>query len=458
MSARARFARGLLALVPAAVTLPVYATNEAPIQALASEAAPPVAVAWETKQKQRPVQLASLTTGAPRVFKSAGIQSVTASHFADVAGRRVFGDEEDGYDTVANEEGGKLFITARWADGRETKHELNYTARDVYYDDWGPFVVFYWDVDKKQFVLDPPKLPLYPVVRALELYAGAGKLKHEAPGIGVNVGPDTRLLQGAESITFNNLGFGLSLGRIGNYAAKLNADFKWGDETTRNENSTGVRGATFQGGLSPAGGTGFATVAPSVASLETKYDAQQLTFTASRPFPRLELTDKSRAMIAKVASVARMSLRYDGDMQFPAIPTLFAEENTKVTEWTVGLGLGANGRHYFDNGVSASGGILLSAYYYRGKYEGRHHYVLPGQDFRQTTSDRTSGVTWGGSANAALHYRVNRNTEITIRGDYMYRDKSVFVQEKTSPTAAAPHAATSDTQSTRVALSVRIGF
>ena len=372
-------------------------------------------------------------------------------------------DEEDEYEVgVPENRPGKLIITTEWSEGPPTTQELDYTRDDLRWDDYGDFVWFSWDFDQNRYVVDTPRRLLGGHVAGLiELYGGAGRLSQDAPTLGVNVGPDTPLFRGAEKIDFYTLGGAVSIGKLGPFNAKLGLDMKWGDETNRFDTAVGNRGFTFQGGTA-GGTTGVFSGTPSRGSLETRYDSQKISLLLEHPFPGLTQTESSRIRKSDEVFVTRTRFRYDGDLVFPAFNTVSAEEDWKVTEYTVGLGVGVSGQHKF-NKLALSGGVSVNLQYYHGEYDGRHHYICtpcaPGaQNVMQSTDDSKDGFTWGTSLSAAMHYYPNRRAEIFVRGEYAYRDKSVVFAPRVSPNDPPPRLTTDSTDSFRVIGGLRYQF
>ena len=449
----------------------LWSDNKYTEQTLTHRPGRPVSLGWDDTNKQHyviPTGKASARTPAVSTTPPQGYPTrVTVRDENGVIlsdGRADYDDEYDTY--VPSGRPGKLFITTEWSEGPPTTQELSYTPGDLRWDDYGYYVYFSGDYRTNQLVIDPPG-PGWAYLAALkrpriELSVGAGRLKQDAPTLGVNVGPDTPLLRGAERIDYFNIGTKVALGRIGPFYGKIGLDLQWGDETNRSDTASGNRGFVFQGGAR-AGSTGSASATPSVASLETSYNAQKLSFLLEHPLPGVRQTGNSQIKKTDEIFITRTRFKHEGDMRFTAFPSVFAEEDWKVTEYTAGVGVGIAGRHVFNQKFAVSLGANLNALYYHGKYEGSHRYAcnvcaLVLQDFTQSTGDTKDGFTWGGGLTAGMSYFPRRGTEIGLLGEYQYRDKSVVFQPRITPADPTPHLRTDNTHRGALHLFLRSSF
>ena len=446
----------------------LWTTGETTTQTLLSEPGQPVDIAWDERKrefylKSAPKPAVEAAGPKPAITSGTGTpigagRRPTRVTVRDSAGHIVDDgppDERNEYDAWAPG-AGKLFVTTTFSEGPPSTQELQFSERQLHWDwDEDSYAWFDWDPNSQQYVIVDPTQPVGALIRSVKIAAGKGRYTDRAPSIGVIVGPDSPPLRGANKIDYNNLDFGLSLGKIGVFKTKVELGFLWGDETTRSNDAGGVRGFVFQGG--PNAGTGGASGAPSVSTLKTSYEAQSARFVMDTPFPGSRLTEDSRWHKQDVFSFTRSERRYTGTMQFPALPDVLAEEGWKVTEYTLGAGVGVIGKHTFQNRMSLSGGARLDALYYWGDYSGNHHYSLPGRNFTQSTDDSKNGFTWGSVGHVTLSYAPSRQSEFSVRGDVSYRDKSVMLQPLVSP-GGRPFLQARSTHSYGVSVSYRFNF
>lgn len=343
---------------------------------------------------------------------------------------------------------GELVVSTDWSDGTRTRDEISYQDRDVYADDWDDYVLVSRD-DSGRYALNPSSNAQRGqiLVEAVILEAGKGRFRDQPPTIGVVTGVDAPLLQGTDDMDTQALNLGVTLSRWGVFVPKLELGTVWGDDTTRRE-ATGINsGWAFQAELSPGNSTGIASAAGTESSLESKYRSLKVSLTLSQQFKD---EDDSDAMLDYNFSLLRTLRNYDGTIRLLAFPDVSSDDRLDISEYNLTAGIGVRGRHTFHNNWMLAGGLRLDAVYYRGEYEGDHHYLcdvcaVSDQDFTQTTSDSNNGLTWAAGAMGRIGYRVDKQSELYLGIDYRIQDKTPVLVTRTRPTDDAPHLITDDT-------------
>jgi hypothetical protein len=381
---------------------------------------------------------------APSITVPKSVEWITVRNRGFIVDEGPVNPEGEYWADLWNATGGTLIITTTKPDGSSTRQELKYKTEQVqtYWDSW---VDFRWDPNTKQYVIEGPQLRsdaewIIPVEFRLEY----GQFNDKPVTAGVNVASSAPLLTSPRRLDYTGVELGFPFGTLGQFKPKLELDFKWGNSSTQGSFGGGPNGWVYQGGPvvvagSPMGGyTGVQGSVPSVSSITTDYDSQVIRFVVSRPSPFFDQSRISQKFEEYLVYYDRVSRRYNGAVDFPAIVATGSYDNQKVTQYDIGVGAGLVGRHDFGNGFSFLGDARLNGIYYWGDYDGMHHYMCSvcapaTRDFTQSTHDSASGFTWSGFAQGTIAYRLSTRAELSVRFDYDYQNKILALRNHVTP-------------------------
>jgi hypothetical protein len=335
-----------------------------------------------------------------------------------------------------------LICTIKWTDGKTTRQEISLTDNQVFYDEWGDYVVFKWDDLARQYSLQTHKeTQLMRDLRAAVIDLEAGTFGDKPPTAGVVTGADEPLLEGSDEISYQGFNLGLTFGKWKRFVPSIELGAAWGDGDTSRELAGVNSGWANQGGDSPGGSPGVASVGGTRASLETDYEKQHFSLTLSDKF---KLKKDSQASFDYSFLLQRSVRDYRGEVALLAFPDITSTDKQEITEYDLGLGIGLRGRHTFNNKWALSGLIGLDAVYYRGDYDGTHQYdcnlcAPSDQAFTQSTRDKEDGFTWGTRLSARASYHVKTNSELYLGLNYRYQDEAPVLRNRTAPGDPEPY-------------------
>jgi len=350
-----------------------------------------------------------------------------------------------------------IICTIKWPGGKTTRQEISLTENQVFYDDWSDYAIFAWDENARQYSLKSRRQPrLIRSLRAGLVELEAGTFGDTPPTAGVVTGNDVPLLQGSDEIDYRGFNLGLTFSKWKRFVPSIELGMVWGESDTSRELAGANSGWAYQGGNSPGGSPGLASVGGTRASIETDYERQHFSLTLS---DKLKLEEVSQVSLDYSLLLLRSVRDYRGEVALLSFPDITGTDRQKLTEHDLGLGLGLRGRRTFHNQWALSGLIGLDALYYRGNYDGTHQYVCglcapSDQAFTQSTSDNEDGFTWGTRLAARASYQVKINSELYLSLNYRYQDEAPVLQNRVAPGDPEPNLDTGKLDWS----SLRIGF